>query len=577
MACFNRDECFETMDDLRDRLRMFSLTNKCPYFISRSNRNRLEARCPCTKQSNESSDNCCFRITAYRHEDSFIHLSDIQIKHSIGCTATTTASGHAVKELAKPYLANFAIVKPKDICNIIKHDYGASSTYATAWRALSKLKLENQLEEDKSFMLIDDFLSQFKTKNPGTVTVFERNIDNTFWRAFLCPVSSKFVFSNCRPIVIVDACHLRSRYGGVIMSACTHDGESHIVPLAIGIGPIENEENWRFFLMNLRQAIPNLCRSDIVIMHDRQKGIENAQSSILPNTYESICVYHLEKNVNAMYKSKFMGKIWAAARAFSDREFDVALNAIKEKNSEAAKYLMASNPAKWARCKFPLPRFGCITSNSAESMNAWFEDIRNKSHFKIFVGWVSKLSQLLFKRNQEYAQLNTALPPGIQQRLIKNLNEGMRRQIIQYTENEFESTDLNTGDQCLVNLQEKKCTCGEFTEFRFPCIHAAAAIGKAYLSALDFIAPSYTVSALRSAYKILITPVSISDLKSDNRTRPPVILKKSGRPKSAFVRYRSKVDPEDQPMCSQCKTKGHNKRTCDRRQRSRPGDVPVRS
>ena len=566
MAYFELHECFETMNDLRNRLRMFSVTNNCPYIIIHSDCNKLEARCPSTRQSQESSNSCDFRIAAYRHKDGFIHLHEVQLEHSDHCPAIATASSQAIKEIAKPFVTNFIVVRPKDICNIIKNEYGVSPSYSTAWRALSGLKMENQLEQEVSFMLVEDFFYQFANKNPGTVTKLERNVDDTFRQAFLCPTSSKLAFAYCRPIVIMDACHIKSVYGGVILSACTHDGEGHILPLAIGIGPIENEENWMFFIRSLRDAIPEMSRFGIVAMHDREKGIQNALSAILPNAHESICVFHLEKNVHSAYKSKFMGKIWSAAKAFNDKDFELAMQSIKEKDFEAATYLMRSNPAKWARSKFPVPRFGCVTSNSAESLNSWIEDIRNSSHFNVFSGWISKLSQLLFKRHQEYRQINTLLPPLIEQQFIKNRQEGRRLEIIQYTEDEFEFKNRNTGRQYFVNLKERTCTCGEFTEFQFPCIHAAVAIENARLWPLDFMDPSYTVNALRSVYQNLIRPVDISNLKSDKRTRPPIIWKKRGRPKLTRIRSRGNVDLADQVSCSQCGAKGHNKRTCLRRQ-----------
>jgi hypothetical protein len=88
----------------------------------------------------------------------------------------------------------------------------------------------------------------------------------------------------------------------------------------------------------LSTAIPEIKRKGIIVMHDMEKGLYNAQVAILPNSLESICVFHLEKNVYSKYKSKFKGKIWAvtAAKAFNESDFNKAFAEISALNPQAA-------------------------------------------------------------------------------------------------------------------------------------------------------------------------------------------------------------------------------------------------
>jgi MULE transposase domain len=79
------------------------------------------------------------------------------------------------------------------------------------------------------------------------------------------------------------------------MSACSPDGNGQIVPLAIGIAYVEDESSWSFFLSLLKQSIPAINSCGISVVHDREKGLHNAQLNILPLSVESICVFHLEK------------------------------------------------------------------------------------------------------------------------------------------------------------------------------------------------------------------------------------------------------------------------------------------
>lgn len=190
---------------------------------------------------------------------------------------------------------------------------------------------------------------------------------------------------------------MRSVYGGIILSACTHDGIGKIIPLATSIVSIENEDNWSYFLRNLIKAIPGINSNQVILMHDREKGLSKAQSLIVPNSYELVCVFHLEKNVNFIFKSKFSGYIWNAAKSFTITEFNKYIEKIGKDNIDAKTYLLSSEPKKWARSMSPIPHFGTVTSNSAESLNSWMENFRDKSHFEFLNSWTNEVAKYLFK------------------------------------------------------------------------------------------------------------------------------------------------------------------------------------
>lgn len=43
-------------------------------------------------------------------------------------------------------------------------------------------------------------------------------------------------------MIVVDGTHLKGKNKGVLFVAVTKDGNEQIFPLAIGVGPIENDE-----------------------------------------------------------------------------------------------------------------------------------------------------------------------------------------------------------------------------------------------------------------------------------------------------------------------------------------------
>ncbi|KAH6568466.1 hypothetical protein BASA62_005454 [Batrachochytrium salamandrivorans] len=123
--------------------------------------------------------------------------------------------------------------------------------------------MDNMLENKRSFMLLNGLFTKFSIHNPESHCILEKNSDDTFARAFLSPRALQLAFRNCRPMIILDACHLRSKYGGVVMSAVAHDGEGSIVSLAVAIASIENKDNWVFFFCQICslpfQSYPSLA------------------------------------------------------------------------------------------------------------------------------------------------------------------------------------------------------------------------------------------------------------------------------------------------------------------------------
>ena len=66
-----------------------------------------------------------------------------------------------------------------------------------------------------------------------------------------------------------------------------------------------------------------------------------------------------------------------------------------------------------------------------------------------------------------------------------------------------------------------------------------------------------------------IKPVCLQTIKCDGKTKPPKAPMKqnSGRPKRLRIRRRGLSQGDSTIVCSRCKTRGHNIRSCIKRQR----------
>ncbi|XP_022013727.1 uncharacterized protein LOC110913190 [Helianthus annuus] len=79
-----------------------------------------------------------------------------------------------------------------------------------------------------------------------------------------------FMF-NLRPVVIIDAAHLKGEFKGTLFLAVGMDGNNQILPLAYGIGKSEDGESWTWFLSKLRDCVGEIA--DMAIISDRANSI----------------------------------------------------------------------------------------------------------------------------------------------------------------------------------------------------------------------------------------------------------------------------------------------------------------
>ena len=75
----------------------------------------------------------------------------------------------------------------------------------------------------------------------------------------------------CRPLVGLDGCHLKGKFGGHILLTTVRDENDNIFPIALGVVEQENKDSWVWFLQTFAEDIGRPDELNLVFISDRQK------------------------------------------------------------------------------------------------------------------------------------------------------------------------------------------------------------------------------------------------------------------------------------------------------------------
>lgn len=170
-----------------------------------------------------------------------------------------------------------------------------------------------------------------------------------------------------RPLLIIDAAHLKGRYKGTNLLAVGMDGNNQIIPIATGVCQGETGEYWTLFLSKLKECIGIV--PGLAIISDRHQSIIQACNTVFPENFHGNCCRHLMMNCN-LKGEKVRYLFWKSCKAYSTEVFQKTLAELRATRPEAVKKLEEAGFEKWSRAYCPAQRYNYLTSNSAESINA---------------------------------------------------------------------------------------------------------------------------------------------------------------------------------------------------------------
>ncbi|XP_031101931.1 uncharacterized protein LOC116005834 [Ipomoea triloba] len=367
-------------------------------------------------------------------------------------------------------------------------------TSKVAYKAMTMARASIDGELEDYFRTFWNYYLEIQRSNPNTTSIVkmseyvEEGGKKRFLRWYICWEACRNGFQHCRKIIGVDGFHLRSKYGGYLLTATSMDPNDGIFPIAYA----------------MVEGIEVAAESEVTFIFDKKKGLIPAFNVVIPNVVHRFCVRHLYANLKVVgfHAKAIKETLWAAARTTTVNSFKDELRKMKELDINAFEWLENKQPSEWS----------C-------------------SHFTC-----SALCDILVN-NTRGSEWSRPICPNIVKKIAVEEKFAGGYIPLQCDLNLFEVKNCHTGEQHQVGLGKKTCSCRKWDLSGIPFKHAICAIWMKRHNVLDYVNSYYSIENYLKVYRWSIKPMAgPNEWPQTHRETPPEYKAKPGRPKKLRLR-----------------------------------------
>ncbi|XP_021756656.1 uncharacterized protein LOC110721775 [Chenopodium quinoa] len=254
-------------------------------------------------------------------------------------------------------------------------------------------------------------------------------------------------------------------------------------------------------------------------------------------------------------------------------EFEVAMESINFLDEEAYQWLSNIDPQHWSRHAFSTNcKSNMLLNNMCETFNAVIRDARDKP----ILTQMEWLRRYMMKRSNDKWEAAKSWE-GLLTPFVNKVFDGLEKYAMtcEVTASRDEIYEVKyKDDQCIVDLQERKCTCYRWELTGIPCVHAFACIMDKRDDPELYVHPHYYRVTYLAAYENPIQPMPGPKNWEKVKLRqplPPMLKVQPGRPKAK----KRKLEPGEgtsaapegkkpkvKKQCKNCGGFGHFAKTC---------------
>ncbi|GAU13601.1 hypothetical protein TSUD_347050 [Trifolium subterraneum] len=469
--------------------------------------------------------------------------------------------------------------KPREILQDIRDQHGVAVSYMQAWRGKERSMAALHGTFEDGYRFLPAYCEQIRKTNPGSIaSVGATGQENCFQRLFISYRASIYGFINaCRPLLELDRAHLKGKYLGSILCAAAVDADDALFPLAIAVVDTESDENWMWFMSELRKLLgvntDNMPR--LTILSERQRGMVEAVETHFPSASHGFCLRYVSENFRDTFKNtKLVNIFWNAVYALTAAEFESKITEMIEVSQDVISWFQQFPPYLWAVAYFDGVRYGHFTLGVTELLYNWALECHELPVVQMMEYIRHQMTSWFNDRRDVGMGWTSILVPSAEKRISEAIADAHCYQVLRANEVEFEI--VSTERTNIVDIRSRECSCRRWQLYGLPCAHAAAALISCGHNAHLFAEPCFTVQSYRMAYSQVINPIPDKSQwrehgegaeggggeRVDIVIRPPKTRRPPGRPKKKVLRVENFKRPKRVVQCGRCHMLGHSQKKC---------------
>ena len=255
---------FDTIEMLRKAITEYSLRNRVDIKMPRNEQKRLQANC---------SEGCpWFLYASYDKRANGMMIKTYTRKHS--CQKQWVLKRCTSTWLAEKYIETFRADQKMSLSNFsrtVQKEWNLTPSRTKLARA-RRLAMKKVLgDEEEQYNMLWDYAHELRKTNP--YSTFYLNLDGNIFKSLYVSLGAckRGFLGGCRPLICLDGCHLKTKYGGIMLTAVGIDPNDCIFPIAFGVVEVECLDSWRWFLTTLKQDLGIENTYPWTLMTDKQK------------------------------------------------------------------------------------------------------------------------------------------------------------------------------------------------------------------------------------------------------------------------------------------------------------------
>ncbi|OQS07287.1 hypothetical protein THRCLA_20185 [Thraustotheca clavata] len=415
-------------------------------------------------------------------------ISSMNLIHSAQCTGVARPSARQLAEMAS--FRQAVVSHGKQHGKLLTDEFlssteeGIKIPLRLAYRAKQMIVVHSKDDVVESYKFLPSFSTTFVTKNPGSITDYERDDENHFIRAFVMPQASIQAMPALQRVMGIDVVKFnKPEYSGSMLLLLGRDGnlQSHVIALALV--PTINLDHASWFIQHIHQGIS--LQQIPIFVPLQYHGIADA---LLATGSGANIHYCMQSIFEAMGQDKHITKlgaaellIWDLHRQETEQTFQNILMQLDAMNPPVALFLRTINPAQWAvHANRHVKLYQWSTTSFSSELHGPTPENCDEAPFDLIYSFVARMMDNVYQKSQAAAKLTAeaaVLTPGAQEQYANEMQEALAYTTRPCDENL--AFVWKTGSRpkvtYRVNLTELACSCGALFQLGIPCRHFIAA------------------------------------------------------------------------------------------------------